>query len=70
MSDTNTVASYLLMKITELTNRLVAIVLEVMDEELVSIALNGFSSAWDHFVWSVCAHEKRPNLCMLWNDFI
>jgi hypothetical protein len=49
MSDTDMVASYL-MKITELRDQLVAIGMKVMDEELVPIALNGFSSPWEPFV--------------------
>ena len=31
------------------------------DEELVQIALNGFSKTWDTFVKGVVAREKLPN---------
>jgi hypothetical protein len=54
MSKTNTIASYL-MKITKLHDQLAAVGEEVKSEELVPIALNGFSSSWQPFVWGVCA---------------
>jgi hypothetical protein len=44
MSNTNTKASYLI-KINELRDQLVSIKMKVGDEELVPIALNGFSSS-------------------------
>jgi hypothetical protein len=45
MNKTNTVANYL-MKIIELRDQLAAVGEEVKSEELVPIALNGFSSSW------------------------
>jgi hypothetical protein len=49
MSDIDFVASYL-MKIIELRDQLAAIGVKVEDEELVPIALNGFSPSWKPFV--------------------
>jgi hypothetical protein len=69
MSKTDTIATYL-MKITELHDQLAAIGEEVKSEELVPIALNGFSSSWQPFVQGVCAQEKLPTFEKLWEDFI
>ena len=41
-----------------------------MDEELVRIALNGFSKPWDTFVKGVVAREKLPDWQRLWDDFL
>jgi hypothetical protein len=49
MSKTDIVSSYL-MKITELRDQIFAIGMKTEDEELVPIALNGFSPAWETFV--------------------
>lgn len=57
MSDTDTVASYLI-KIIELRDQCAAIGMKVEDEELVPIALNGFSTPWESFVQYVFAREK------------
>ena len=40
------------------------------DEELVRIALNGFSKPWDTFVNGVVAREKLPDWKRLWDDFV
>jgi hypothetical protein len=69
MSDTDIVASYL-MKITELRDQLAAIGVKVEDEELVPIALNGFSTSWKPFVQGICAREKLPTFEKLWDDFV
>ena len=53
MSKIDTIAAYL-MEIIELRDQLVAIVDEIKSEELVPIALNGFSSSWQTFVQGVC----------------
>jgi hypothetical protein len=42
----------------------------VEDDELVPIAINGFSLSWDLFVQGVCACEKLPNFENIWDDFI
>ena len=38
------------------------------DEELVRIALNGFSKPWDTFVKGVVAREKLPDWQRLWDE--
>ena len=40
------------------------------DEELVRIALNGFSKPWHTFVKGVVAREKLPDWQRLWDDFV
>jgi len=69
MSDTDTVASYLI-KIIELRDQCAAIGMKVEDEELVPIALNGFSTPWESFVQYVFAREKLPTFENLWDDFV
>jgi hypothetical protein len=59
MNDIDMVASCL-MKISMLRDQLVAIGENTKTEELVPIALNGFSSSWEQLVRSVCAREKSP----------
>ncbi|KAH9293142.1 hypothetical protein KI387_041649, partial [Taxus chinensis] len=49
MSKTDTMASYL-MKLAELRDQIGAVGDEVKDNELVQIALNGFSPLWHNFV--------------------
>jgi hypothetical protein len=50
------------MKITELCDQLAAIGEEIKGEELVPIALNGFSSSWQPFVCGVYASKSFPLL--------
>ena len=40
------------------------------EEELVWIALNGFSKPWGTFVKGVVAREKLPDWQRLWDDFV
>ena len=40
------------------------------DEELVQIALNGFSKPWDTFVKGVVAREKLLDWQRLWDNFV
>jgi hypothetical protein len=42
--------------------KLAAVGEEVKGEELVPIALNGFSSSWQPFVHGVCARKSFPLL--------
>jgi hypothetical protein len=49
---------------------LAAIGVKVEDEELVPIALNGFSASWKPFVQGICACEKLPTFEKLWDDFV
>jgi len=39
----------------------------VTDDELVTIALNGFSSSWDPFVQGICSKDVLPKFEQLWN---
>jgi hypothetical protein len=68
MSKTDIVVAYL-MKITKLHNQLAAVGEEVNSEELVPIALNGFSSSWQPFVHRVYARKKFPTFKKIWDDF-
>ena len=43
---------------------------KIVDEELVRIALNGFSKPWDTFVKGVVPRENLPDWQRLWNDFV
>jgi hypothetical protein len=47
-----------------------AVVGEVMSDELVRTALNGFSKPWAPFIKGIIAREKLPNFDRLWDDFI
>jgi hypothetical protein len=69
MCKTDTVASYL-MKLAELRDQLGAVGDEVKDDELVWIALNGFSSSWHNFVQVICGWEKLLDFEKLWDAFI
>ena len=40
------------------------------EEELVRVALNGFSEKWDTFVKGVVFREHLPKWDCLWDDFI
>jgi len=42
----------------------------VLDAELVNVALNGFSKAWEPFIMGICAREKLPKWERLWDDCI
>jgi len=42
----------------------------VLDAELVNVALNGFSKAWEPFIIGICAREKLPKWERLWDDCI
>ena len=66
MSRTDTVATYF-MKISQLRDQLKAIGDTVTDDELVTIALNGFASSWDPFVQGICSKDVLPKFEQLWN---
>lgn len=59
MTKTDTVASHLT-KITQVRDELAVVGETVKDEELVRIALNGFSKPWDAFVHGIVARENLP----------
>ena len=59
-----------LTRVTQIRDNLGAVSSKIEDEELVQIALNGFSKPWDTFVKGVVAREKLPDLQRLWDDFV
>ena len=59
-----------LTRLTQIRDELGAIGSKTVDEELVQIALNGFSKPWDTFFKGVVAREKLPNRQRLWDDFV
>jgi hypothetical protein len=61
MCKTNTIASYL-MKLTKLRDQLGAVGAKVKDDELVQVALNGFSSYWHNVVQVIYGQENLSYL--------
>jgi len=59
-----------LMRLTQIKDELGAVGSKTVDEELVRIALNGFSKPWDTFVKGVVAREKLSVWERLWDDFV
>ena len=57
-------------RLTQIRDDIGAIVSKIVDEELVQIALNGFSKPWDTFFKGVVAREKLPDWQRLWDDFV
>jgi hypothetical protein len=55
-----------LMNLNQICDKVETVGEEVKGEELVTIALNGFSSSWQPFVPGVCAYEKLPTYEKLW----
>ena len=49
-----------LTRLTQIRDELGAVGSKTVDEELVWIALNGFSKTWDTFVKGVMARDKLP----------
>jgi hypothetical protein len=60
MTNSDNVASYL-MRITQIRDQLAVVGETVLDEELVNVALNGFTKAWQRFIMGICAREHLPN---------
>ena len=58
------------MRLTQIKDELGAVGFKIVDEELVRIALNGFSKPWDTFVKGVMAREKLLDWQRLWDDFV
>jgi hypothetical protein len=69
MSTSDNVTSYL-MRITQIRDQLAVVGETVLDAELVNVALNGFSKAWEPFIMGICAREKLPKWERLWDDCI
>ena len=59
-----------LTRLTQIRDELGAVGSKTEDEELVQIALNGFSKPWDAFVKGVVAREKLPDWQRWWDDFV
>ena len=59
-----------LTRLTRIRDELGVVGSKTVDEELVPIALNGFSKPWDTFVKGVVAREKLPDWQRLWDDFV
>jgi hypothetical protein len=59
MSTLDNVTSYL-MRITQIRGQLAAVGQTILDAELVNVALNGFSKAWEPFIIGISAREKLP----------
>jgi hypothetical protein len=69
MTNSDNVTNYL-MRITQIRDQLAAIGEVVLDAELVNVALNGFTKAWEPFIMGICAREKLPKWERLWDDCI
>ena len=59
-----------LTRLTQIRDKLGVVGSKIEDEELVWIALNGFSKPWDTFVKGVVAREKLLDWQRLWDDFV
>ena len=59
-----------LTRLTQIRDELGAVGFKTDDEELVQIALNGFSKPCDTFIKGVVAREKLPDWQRLWDDFV
>ena len=59
-----------LTRLTQIKDELGVVGSKTKDEELVRIALNGFSKPWDTLVKGVVAREKLPNWQRLCDDFV
>jgi hypothetical protein len=69
MTRSYTVTSYLT-KITRVHDQLVVVGEVVTDEEMVGMALNGFTKPWSPFIKGIVARETLPKFDKLWDDFI
>ena len=59
-----------LTRLTQIRDELGVVGSKTDDEELVQIALNGFSKPRDTFVKGVVARENLPDWQRLWDDFV
>ena len=59
-----------LTRLTQIRDELEGVGSKTEDEELVQIALNGFSKTRDTFIKDVVAREKVPDWERLWDDFV
>ena len=59
-----------LTRLTQIRDELGAVGSKTKDDELIWIALNGFSKPWDTFVKGGVATKKLPDWQRLWDDFV
>ena len=59
-----------LMRLTQIRDELGVVGSKTNDEDIVRIALNGFSKPWDIFVKGVVAREKLLDWQRLWDEFV
>ena len=69
MTRGESVTSYLT-RLSQVRDELGAIGDAVASEELVKLALNGFSKSWGSFVRGIVARENLPTWERLWDDFV
>lgn len=58
------------MNISELKDQLSAIGSEVVDKDIIMIALNGLPYSWDPFIQSISGRDEFPSFDRLWSDCI
>ena len=63
------VASFLT-RVSQVKDELVAVGEVVPEEQLVWIALDGFTEKWDGFIHGLVAREQFPGWTRMWDDFI
>ena len=59
-----------LTRLMQIKDELVVVGSKIDDEELVWIALNGFSKPWDTFVKGIVARENLLDWQRLWDEFV
>ena len=69
ITKSDNVTSYL-MRITKIHDQLATVGEKILDEELVNVALNGFTKSWEPFVKGICAQENIPDWPRQWDDCI
>ena len=55
-------------KISQIRDQLLAIGINVDDDDLVQTVVDGLSSTWEAFLVAVNDRETQPNLERLWHD--
>jgi hypothetical protein len=58
------------MKVMQIREQLAAVWWNIVDAELVTMALNRFPTSWEPFVKGICARENLPNFERPWDDCI
>jgi len=58
------------MRITQIHDQLAVIGEDVLDIELVNVALNGFTKAQESFIMCICTQKYLPKWERLWDDYI